>query len=62
MLKLPSSALTRWAALDAKAESHVTGIKEGTGIGVGAVLILFALIFGIMRLKQNFTVSRKVAA
>src|SRR5580704_7620107 len=29
------------AALDAKAESHVAGMKLGAGIGAGAVLILF---------------------
>jgi hypothetical protein len=49
-------------ALDAKAESHMQGIKEGVGIGAAGMLILCALIFGIRRLTQNFSVTRKVVA
>jgi len=38
------------------------GLQQGVGMGVGATLVLFALIFGIRRLMKNFTVTKKPQA
>jgi hypothetical protein len=45
------------ASLEAKSAAHHEGLQHGLGIGVGATLVLFALIFGIRRLMRNFTVK-----
>lgn len=50
------------AALQAKASAHTEGLEYGTGIGVGATLVLFAVIFGIKRAMSNFTVTKKPQA
>jgi len=50
------------AALQAKANAHTVGLQQGSGIGVGATLLLFGLVFGIRRLMQNFTVTKKARA
>jgi hypothetical protein len=34
-------------------------MQQGAGIGVGASLILFVLIFGIKKLVSGFTVNKK---
>jgi hypothetical protein len=34
-------------------------MQQGAGIGVGASLILFVLIFGIKKLVSGFTVTKK---
>jgi hypothetical protein len=50
------------AALQAKAAAHTEGLEYGAGIGVGATLVLFAVIFGIKRAMSNFTVTKKPQA
>jgi hypothetical protein len=39
--------------------AHTEGLLQGAGIGVGAFLILFAILFGINRLMGDFTVTKK---
>lgn len=50
------------AGLQAKSAAHQEGLQYGLGIGIGATLVLFALIFGIRRLMKNFTVTKKPQA
>jgi hypothetical protein len=50
------------AVLEAKAAAHAQGLQQGAGIGIGATLLLFALIFGIKRLTSRFTVAKKPQA
>jgi hypothetical protein len=50
------------AVLQAKAAVHTKGLQQGAGIGMGAMLLLFALIFGIRRLMPRFTVTKKPQA
>ena len=50
------------AALQAKAAANTEGLEFGAGIGVGATLVLFAVIFGIKRAMSNFTVTKKPQA
>ena len=50
------------AALQAKAAAHTQGLEYGAGIGVGATLVLFAVIFGIKKMMSNFTVTKKPQA
>jgi hypothetical protein len=38
------------AAVQWKSAAHTQGLQEGTGIGVGATLLLFGLIFGVKKL------------
>lgn len=45
--------------LQAKSTAHTQGLEQGTGIGVGASLVLFALVYGIRRLVDSFTVTKK---
>jgi len=47
------------AALKAKADAHREGLQYGGGIGAGATLVLFGLVFGIGKLMQNFSGSKK---
>jgi hypothetical protein len=42
--------------------AHTLGMQQGAGIGVGASLILFVLIFGIKKLLSGFTVTKKTQA
>jgi hypothetical protein len=39
--------------------AHTEGLLQGAGIGVGASLILFAILSGISRLMSDFTVTKK---
>jgi hypothetical protein len=50
------------AAMQAKASAHTEGLENGTGIGVGGALLLFAVFFGIKRVMNNFTVTKKPQA
>jgi hypothetical protein len=50
------------AALQATAAAHSEGLQQGAGIGMGASLLLFALIFGIRRLTRKLTVTKKPQA
>ena len=50
------------AALQARSAAHTQGLQQGAGIGVGASLILFALIFGVKKLVSGFTVTKKTQA
>jgi hypothetical protein len=50
------------ALLHAKTAAHTEGLQQGAGIGVGATLLLFGLIFGIRRLTRKFTVTKKPQA
>ena len=43
------------AALQAKSAA----LREGLTIGAGAMLVLFGLVFGIKKLTQNFSVTKK---
>jgi hypothetical protein len=45
------------AVLQAKTAAHTEGLQQGAGIGMGAALLLFALIFGIRRLTRKLTVK-----
>jgi len=49
-------------ALQAKSAAHVQGLQLGTGIGVGASLVLFGLIYSIRRLMCSFTATKKPQA
>jgi hypothetical protein len=50
------------AVMQARAAAHTQGLEYGAGIGVGASLVLFAIIFGIKRAMSNFTVTKKPQA
>lgn len=50
------------AALQAKSVAHTQGLEQGTGIGMGATLLLFAVIFGVRKLTRKFTITQKSAA
>jgi hypothetical protein len=50
------------AVVQAKAAARTQGLEYGAGIGVGASLVLFAIIFGIKRAMSNFTVTKKPQA
>ena len=50
------------AAVQATAAAHTQGLEQGAGIGVGASLVLLALILGIKKLMSDFTVSKKPQA
>src|ERR1700678_2799191 len=41
------------AALQARAAAHTQGMEQGAGMGLGASLILFVLIYGIRKLTGN---------
>ncbi len=47
------------ALVQAKAASHTQGLQQGAGIGVGAALILFCVIYAVKKLAGNFTVTKK---
>ena len=49
-------------AVQAKTAAHTEGLQQGVGIGMGATLLLFVLMFGIRRLTRNFKVSEKPQA
>jgi len=46
------------AAIEAKAVAHKEGLQYGGGIGAGAMLVLFGLVFVI----KNFSVTKKPQA
>jgi hypothetical protein len=50
------------AASQSSVTAHTTGLQQGAGIGAGATLLLFGLIFGIRRLTQSFSVTKKPQA
>jgi hypothetical protein len=50
------------AALQAKADAHTAGLEMGAGIGAGAMLLLVGIIFGIRKMTQGFTVTKKEQA
>jgi hypothetical protein len=50
------------SALQAKAGAHAGGLEQGVGIGAGATLFLFGVIFGTRRLTRSFTVTKKSQA
>lgn len=50
------------AALQEKSAAHREGMEYGSGIGAGATLFLFGLIFGIKRFASEFTVTKKPQA
>jgi hypothetical protein len=39
--------------------AHQEGLQYGGGIGAGAMFVLFGLVFGIRKLAQNFSVTKK---
>jgi hypothetical protein len=47
------------ATIQARTAAHTEGLQQGAGVGVGATLLLFGLIFGIKRLTRSFTVTKK---
>jgi hypothetical protein len=47
------------AALQSRSAAHILGLQQGAGIGLGASLILFGLIYGIKRLMRGFNVTKK---
>ena len=47
------------AALQAQTAAHRQGLQYGTGLGAGAVLVLFGLVLGIRKFTQNFSVTKK---
>jgi hypothetical protein len=49
-------------SLQASSAAHIQGLQQGAGIGVGASLVLFGLVYGIRRLMRGFTVTRKSQA
>jgi hypothetical protein len=53
------SAAATTAALQEKAAAHTNGMQEGSGLGAGAMLFLVGIIFGIKKLTQGFTVTKK---
>jgi hypothetical protein len=46
-------------AIEDKAAAHREGFIFGIDLGVSSTLTSFALIFGIRKLKQNFSVIKK---
>ena len=44
-------------ALRAKSAAHTQGLQQGAGIGVGASLILFGVIYAVRRLTRSFTIT-----
>jgi hypothetical protein len=49
-------------ASQSKIASHNEGLLQGAGIGLGAALILFGVIFGVRRLTRKFTITKKEQA
>ncbi|HKN73270.1 MAG TPA: hypothetical protein VJX30_19715 [Terriglobales bacterium] len=47
------------AAVQARTSAHEQGLQQGAGIGVGASLILFGVIFCIRKLTSSFAVTKK---
>ncbi len=48
------------ADIQDKSAAHKEGMQNGIAIGVGGTLVLIALIFGIRKLTQNYSVTKKV--
>jgi hypothetical protein len=49
-------------ALQAKVDAHTIGLQEGIGWGVGAMLLLVGVVFGITKLSQGFAIPEKEQA
>jgi hypothetical protein len=47
------------AALQAKTDAHTEGLQKGAALGAGGILLLAGLVFGIKKLTQDFTVTKK---
>src|SRR5713226_2218104 len=47
------------AALEARQNAHQQGLWEGAAIGGAAVLILIAVVLGVRRVSQSFTITKK---
>ena len=47
------------AASQSKLAAHDEGLRQGVGIGLGATLVLFGLVYGIRKLTRNFIVSKR---
>src|SRR6266436_2097115 len=47
------------AALDARQNAHQQGLLEGVGIGAVGMLVLIALILGVRRISQSFSITKK---
>lgn len=50
------------AALVAQSAAHQQGLWEGLEIGVGGIVLLVLVFFGIKRLTRTFTITKKAAA
>jgi hypothetical protein len=50
------------ASVAAQAAAHRQGIWQGTGIGAGALVLLFIVIFTVRRLSRSFTITKKSQA
>jgi hypothetical protein len=50
------------AALQGKAEAHLRGMQKGAGFGAGGMFLFVAIVFGIRKMTQGFTVTKKVQA
>ncbi len=47
------------AASQVRSAAHTEGLQQGAGIGVGASIILFALIFAARKMTRTYTVTTK---
>jgi len=50
------------AALKAESDAHTEGIQKGAGFGAGGMLLLVGIVFGIRKMTQGFTVTKKEQA
>jgi len=46
-------------AAEGQSAAHRQGLWQGLGIGAGGLLVLIIVIFGVRRLSQNFTITKK---
>ena len=47
------------AAIEARQNAHQQGLWEGIGIGGAGMLVLIAVVLGIRRISQSFTITKK---
>lgn len=50
------------AALQEKSAAHAAGMEIGAGLGAGGMLVLVGIVFGIRKMTQGFTVTKKEQA
>lgn len=50
------------AALQEKSAAHTEGMEKGAGLGAGGMLFLVGVAFGIRKMTQAFTVTKKEQA